>query len=213
MRLSWWGHSCVRIELPGGQVVLDPGAWSDLDGALEGVGAILVTHEHADHLAVDRVVSALAPASDLQVWGPESVVTMLADAGAPAERLHTVRGGDVLHVGGVQVDGVGEQHAVIHPDIPRIANVGYLVGGVYHPGDSLQAPPHDVEVLLAPVGAPWLKLSEAVDLVRAVGPGIVVPIHDAVLSDAGRGLADRIVGGLCAPAVYRRLSVGESLDV
>jgi len=213
MRLSWWGHSCVRIELPGGQVVLDPGAWSDLDGALEGVGAILVTHEHADHLAADRVVSALAEDADLQVWGPEPVVAVLVEAGAPPERLHAVRGGDVLHVGGVRVDVVGEQHAVIHPDIPRIANVGYLLGGVYHPGDSLEVPPREVDVLLAPVGAPWLKLSETIDLVRAIGPDIVVPIHDAVLSDAGRALADRIVGGLCGTAAYRRLAVGQTLDV
>ena len=33
-----------------------------------------------------------------------------------------------------------------------------------------------------PTGAPWLKLSEAVDFLRAVAPRTAVPIHEAVLS-------------------------------
>ncbi len=46
----------------------------------------------------------------------------------------------------------GELHAVIHPDIPRVTNVGFLVEGgkVFHPGDALTVPDHPVETLDAP---------------------------------------------------------------
>ncbi len=37
-------------------------------------------------------------------------------------------------------------------------------------------------MLLLPTGAPWLKLSEAVDYLRAVAPRTAVPIHEAVLA-------------------------------
>jgi hypothetical protein len=37
-------------------------------------------------------------------------------------------------------------------------------------------------VLLLPTGAPWLKVSEAVDYLRAVAPRTAVPIHEAVLA-------------------------------
>ena len=213
MRLTFWGHSCVRVEHPGGRVVVDPGGWSDVAGAMAGAAAVLVTHEHADHVAVEAVVGALGSGPDLRVWAPAPVVELLVAAGAPADRLRTVRGGDALDVDGLPVSVVGELHALIHPDVPRVANVGYVLAGVYHPGDSLEAPGTDVDVLLAPVGAPWLKLGETVDLVRRVRPGTVVPIHDAVLSDAGRVLADRIVGGLGGARTYRRLGQGEGIDL
>ena len=84
---------------------------------------------------------------------------------------------------------VGEQHAVIHPDYDRFDNSGYVLesGGasVYHPGDALTPPGRAVDVLLAPVSAPWLKVAEAVDFVRAVGAPTSLAIHDRVYSDIG----------------------------
>lgn len=213
MRLTFWGHACVRVEHDGVRVVVDPGGWSDVAGALAGATAVLVTHEHADHVAVEAVVRALGGGPHLRVWAPAPVVELLVAAGAPADRLRAVRGGDVLEVDGLPVSVLGDLHALIHPDVPRIANVGYLLAGVYHPGDSLEGPGTDVDVLLVPVGAPWLRLGDAIDLVRQVRPRTVVPIHDAVLSDAGRGLADRIVGGLGGAPEYRRLGVGEGIDL
>ena len=71
-----------------------------------------------------------------------------------------------------------------------------------------------VEVLLLPVSAPWMKLSEAAEYLQAVAPDIAVPIHDAILSDAGRALVDRVIqqvaGGV---AQYRRLAAGETLTI
>jgi L-ascorbate metabolism protein UlaG (beta-lactamase superfamily) len=64
-----------------------------------------------------------------------------------------------------------------------IANNSYLVDGTHlHPGDAYAAPAEPVDVLFLPTGAPWLKVSEAVDYLRAVAPRTAVPIHEAVLA-------------------------------
>jgi hypothetical protein len=43
-------------------------------------------------------------------------------------------------------------------------------------------------VLAVPAAAPWLKLSEPIDYLRAVRPKVAVPVHDLLLSDAGRSI-------------------------
>jgi hypothetical protein len=40
-----------------------------------------------------------------------------------------------------------------------------------------------------------------------------VPIHDAILSDAGKALVDRVVGSLAGSVEYRRLAAGESISL
>lgn len=214
--ISNHGHSCIRLEKDGHVLVLDPGAFSD-PAALDGAGAVLVTHEHVDHVVPDGLTAALAAAPGLHVWAPAVVVDQLVGAGAPADRVHAVSEGDTFTAAGFEVQVVGKQHAVIHPSIPVVANVAYLVdGALLHPGDSFTPPPPGVhvEVLLLPVSAPWMKLSEAADYLQAVAPTIAVPIHDAILSDAGRGLVDRVIpqvtGGV---AQYRRLQAGETLTI
>lgn len=211
-RLSVAGHSCVRLERDGAVLVIDPGAWSDT-AALSGAGAVLVTHVHPDHLAVDAVVAALATLPDLTVDGPADVVQALTDAGAPADRVRARRPGERWSVVGFEVEALGGEHAVVHPELPAPANLAYLVDGVVlHPGDSFTTA-DGVEVLLVPVAAPWLRVADAVDLVRAVRPSVAaVPIHDGALTDAGRGLVDGVVGRL-GGAAYRRLAIGDEIEV
>jgi probable F420-dependent oxidoreductase len=64
----------------------------------------------------------------------------------------------------------GGTHAVIHSSIPTIENVGVLVNEeLYYPGDSYAVPEGiEVDTLAAPLGAPWLKIGEAMDYVLAV---------------------------------------------
>lgn len=195
------GHACVRIERDGRALVVDPGVWSD-HAALDGAEAVLVTHEHPDHVDVGVVAEAVR--GGLPAWAPEPVLAALETAGAPRGRLHPVADGDELQVAGAVVRVLGERHAVIHPDLPVPANVAYLVEGVVlHPGDSWTTPPAGtaVDVLLLPVGAPWLRLADAVEHVRAVAPRRVVPIHDELLSERGRTGATALLGRLVAAEV------------
>lgn len=185
MRITKFGHACVRIQGDdGGVVVIDPGGFSEAE-ALEGADAVLITHEHADHVHPDHLRTCDAP-----IWTIAAVERMLrAEAPDVAARVTVVRPGDRLEVAGASVEVVGEKHAVIHPDYDRFDNSGYVLesGGstVYHPGDALTPPGRTVDVLLAPVSAPWLKVSEAVDFVREVGAPTSLGIHDRVYSDVG----------------------------
>lgn len=111
--------------------------------------------------------------------------TLIADP-ATAEQLGwtAAHPGEQLQVGAVSIRVRGGEHAVIHPDIPVIDNVAYLLndGALLHPGGSLYVPEEPVDVLALPAGAPWLKISEAIDYLRAVAPRVAVPIHQAVLA-------------------------------
>jgi L-ascorbate metabolism protein UlaG (beta-lactamase superfamily) len=215
MQLTAWGHAGVRLERGDRRLVIDPGSFTD-PAILDGADAVLVTHEHPDHVVPEQLVGALGATGSLEVWCPGSVTDLLVDAGAPPSRVHAVDAGEDFVAAGFDVRALGGEHALIHPDLPPVANLAYLVEQVVlHPGDSFTPPPAGtvVEVLLLPVGAPWLKLAESVEYVRTVAPQVAVPIHDGTLTDAGKALADRVVGGLVGSVGYRRLVVGDALTV
>jgi L-ascorbate metabolism protein UlaG (beta-lactamase superfamily) len=207
VRLTKYGHACVRLDSDGGSVVLDPGTYSpDVD--LTGIADVLVTHEHADHIDVDRLVPAVR--SSLRLHTNEAVAASLAsDHGI---EVHAVRPGETFEVAGLAVQVVGGDHAEIYDGLPGCANIGFVIAGVYHPGDALHVPDVEVETLLVPVSAPWLKLAEAIDFVRAVSPERAFPVHDAMLSEIGAAGVDRwleLKGG----TDYRRLAPGESTEL
>jgi L-ascorbate metabolism protein UlaG (beta-lactamase superfamily) len=206
--VTHWGHACIRFERDDRRLVLDPGGFSDT-AVLADADAVLVTHEHPDHVDPATLVPALAARPALHVWAPPGVVAQLVEAGAPADRVHTATTGDAFSAAGFAVRVTGEQHAVIHPDLPAAENVAYLVdGAALHPGDSFTPPPAGVHVdlLLVPVAGPWLKLSEAIDYVRSVRPRVAVPIHDATLTGPARALPDRLLGTLGGAKEYRRIT-------
>ncbi|MER6787339.1 MBL fold metallo-hydrolase [Streptomyces sp. NPDC000658] len=208
MKLTKKSHACVRLEKDGRTLVLDPGAFSEQDAAL-GAEAILVTHEHLDHFDEKRLRTALETDPAVVVWAPASVAEKIS-AAFPG-RVHTVGHGDTFTAAGFDVQVHGELHAVIHPDIPRVTNVGYLVDGgrVFHPGDALTVPDRPVETLMLPVMAPWSKISEVIDYVREVKPQRAYDIHDALLTDLARPIYDNQIGAL-GGAEHLRLAPGES---
>ncbi|MGW0420584.1 MBL fold metallo-hydrolase [Streptomyces sp. NPDC003015] len=208
MKLTKMSHACVRLEKDGQTLVLDPGAFSEEDAAL-GADAILVTHEHLDHFSEERLRVALDTNPAAEIWTLKSVAEKIGTA-FPG-RVHTVGHGDTFTAAGFDVQVHGELHAVIHPDIPRITNVGYLIdgGAVFHPGDALTVPDHAVETLMLPVMAPWSKISEVIDYVREVRPQRAYDIHDALLTDLARPVYDNQIGAL-GGAEHLRLKPGES---
>jgi L-ascorbate metabolism protein UlaG (beta-lactamase superfamily) len=213
MEITKYTHSCVGIGDRDRALVVDPGEFSEVEEALSGVHAVLVTHEHPDHIDVDALTRAAATDPELRVWAPSSVAAKLAEMG---DRVTAVEAGDAVTAGGFDVRVVGGQHALIHPSVPVVANVGYVVDGVvYHPGDSFTVPTTPVETLLVPMHAPWSKIAEVLDFVIAVRPRRAYPIHDALLSDIGLGLVgghlDRIAGMYGVD--YRRLVPVESVTV
>jgi L-ascorbate metabolism protein UlaG (beta-lactamase superfamily) len=213
MRMTKLGHSCVRLEREGRAIVLDPGIWSGAD-PLAGASAVLITHEHLDHLDATVVRRALERDADLELWTNAAVAGQFGDL---ADRVHGVGDGDAFSAAGFDVRVYGRDHAPIHPDIPVVPNIGFAVDGkVFHPGDSFTIPGEPVEVLLLPISAPWLKASETFDYARAVSPRLSYAIHDELLSANGLLLIGQLAGALLGgtgEGSYARLEPGSSVDI
>ncbi|MGW5098505.1 MBL fold metallo-hydrolase [Streptomyces nodosus] len=197
MRITKYTHACVRLEHEGRVLVIDPGTWSE-PAALTGADAVLVTHEHADHVDVLRLAGLGVP-----VYAP-------AEADIPRLEVTGVASDAEFTAAGFRVRAVGERHAFIYGGQPNCANLGYIVDeAVYHPGDALHVPEQSIETLLVPVQGSWMKMAEAIDFVKAVKPQRTFAIHDAQIND--RGLSS--VNGWLAEETdsgYRYLMPGES---
>ena len=212
MRFFKHGHACVRLETGDRTIVIDPGAFTRA-GAAEGASAVLITHEHPDHWTPDQL-----RATDARIYTIAAVEAQIREQ-APdvAERVTVVAPGQSLDIG-VTVEVVGVKHAVIHPELPHVDNSGYLLHvesrTIFHPGDALTSLPVAPDLLLLPVSAPWLKVSEAIDYARDVGAPRSLAIHDAVYSETGLGIVDghlkRFLGA--RDQEYLRLAPGEELS-
>ena len=211
MRLTKFGHACVRLEKDGRTLVLDPGVFTEPE-ALTGADAVLITHEHVDHFQEDRLRAAAEADPALRIWTNGAVADQLTGLGEG--RVTRVGHGDAFTAAGFEIEVHGEWHAQIHPDIPLVGNIGFAVDGeLFHPGDALTVPEREVGTLLLPVHAPWSKIGEVVDYARAVGAARALALHDSLLNDNGLGLVGNLVGALVKDVDYRRLAPGESVEV
>jgi L-ascorbate metabolism protein UlaG (beta-lactamase superfamily) len=188
MQLTHFGHSCLLAEFDHTSVLFDPGTFAHGFEGITGLSAILITHQHPDHADVTRLPSLIEANPDAALYADPQTAAQL---GAPWQAVHV---GDELSIGELTVRGVGGRHAVIHPEIPVVDNISYLVGDgdhparLMHPGDALFVPDEPVDVLANPAAAPWMRISEAIDYLRAVAPAHAVPIHQGVVATEARGL-------------------------
>jgi L-ascorbate metabolism protein UlaG (beta-lactamase superfamily) len=204
-----YSHACVRLEDGDRVLVIDPGLFSEAE-SLTGASDVLITHEHYDHVDSEKLADALENNPDLRVYAPAPLAEQLSGLGGA---LVTVAVGDRFTAAGFAVRAVGGEHAEIYEGLPGVVNVGYIIEDtIYHPGDSLFRPDTAVPTLLLPASAPWLKLAEALDFVRAVGPQRAHPIHDALLSDIGLTAFDNWLN-LKGATAYTRIPIGEAVEL
>jgi L-ascorbate metabolism protein UlaG (beta-lactamase superfamily) len=177
MRLTKYEHACVLVEHDDARILIDPGTYSHGFEGLTGLTGVLITHQHADHVDVDRLRPLLERNPGAAVRADEATAEILAEHDIGAGGVHA---GDRFDVG-TEISVHGVHHARLHEDIPVVPNVGYLVGGrFFHPGDSFTVPDVPVDVLGLPTAAPWLKLAESIVYLRTVAPRVAVPIHEAI---------------------------------
>ena len=211
MRLTKLEHAALVIEDSGDRLYIDPGKFTTPITESSGAVAIVITHEHDDHWTPEQLRRIVEANPGVRIFGPAGVV-----AAASEFPVETVAAGDEVEAGTFRLRFFGGRHAQIHPSIPIIDNVGVLVNdALYYAGDSFAVPDGvAVGVLAAPAGAPWMKISEAMDYVQAVAPRRAFPTHEMVLSQAGKALSNARLGWATEQGGgdYLPLEPGDTID-
>lgn len=211
MRITKYEHACFVVEQDGQRLVVDPGAYTNSTFDISDCVAVVITHQHPDHWTPEQVRRIVTANPDARLFAPAG-----AAAAASEFPITVVAEGDVHEVGPFRLAFFGAKHAVIHASIPVIDNVGVLVNDtVFYPGDSYTIPPVDVDVLAVPSSAPWLKIGEVMDYVKAVAPKRGFATHEAVNSAIGQGMAHDRIGEIVRSGggEYFPLVAGDSLEL
>jgi len=171
MQLTHFGHSCLLASFADGKggdtsVLFDPGNFSHGFEGITGLSAILITHQHPDHADTARLPALLDANPQAALYADPMTAAQLGGSWT------AVNVGDAFSVGHLAVRGGDGDHPA----------------RLMHPGDALFNPGEPVDVLAAPAAAPWMKISEAIDYLRAVAPTRAVPIHQAVVAEEARGI-------------------------
>ncbi len=212
MRVTKQEHAALIVEASGKTLVVDPGVFTTALVGLNDVVAIVITHEHGDHWTAEQLTRIIERSPGALIFGPAGVAAAATDFD-----VIVVGDGDTKEVDPFTLRFFGEKHAVIHSSLPVVDNVGVLINDtLYYPGDSFEVPEGvEVDTLAAPVGAPWLKVGEAIDFVLAVKPRRAFGTHEMTLSAAGKGMGHERLkwateqGG----GEYFALEPGDSLDL
>ncbi len=207
MDITHFGHSALLVTYAGEggadacRVLFDPGNLSDpLVAGLEGLDVIAVSHQHPDHAHPPFLETLFENNPEAAIVLESQTATVLSEAPETSrfgERFTPLAPGERATVGPfpVTVRAAGGAHATIHPAIPPVGNVAFILEApgertFAHTGDSLVPHPEllGVEVLSFPVVAPWSKMQETIDFLRIVKPEVAIPVHDGVASAAGRAI-------------------------
>jgi L-ascorbate metabolism protein UlaG (beta-lactamase superfamily) len=183
MKITKRAHSCLLVEEKGVRILADPGGtYFTLPDDLSDIDIILITHVHSDHYDQEALNKVLRKSPAAKIFTNNGVGASLSKANT---RYSLLEGGGSVREKNVRIEAFGDEHALLLPGVPVVANTGYLIADrLFLPGDAFTAPSKPVEILALAVAAPWLKLSEAVGYAEAVKPKICFPVHEAILKDA-----------------------------
>lgn len=188
MRITKFGHSCLFVEEGEARILIDPGNPEYIEGveairALEGLAAILITHEHGDH-ADAGLLKELLIKNSVPVYSNGSVKRALGQKDIEIRLVDN----QIFRIGSVQVEAVPASHGPIFRGAPE--NTAYILDGKFLvPGDSLDERLlkwKGISGVALPIAAPWMKEVEATAFVEKLLPKHVLPVHDGVLLPAFR---------------------------
>ncbi len=213
MNITKIGHCCLLIEVDGTRLLTDPGCFSDGQNTLENIDAVLITHEHADHLHIPSLQEIAKHNPNATVYTNTSTAALLDEKNI-AHSIMT-EGGE-LDIKGVKVQTWNCDHAEIYEDITPVLNTALLINDtLLYPGDAFYIPNVGVHTLALPIVAPWCKTSEVIDYAKTINPTQCFSVHDGLLH-AAHGAPFRMLAAKFVEAAgikYLDIKEGETFTI
>ena len=157
IQIQWLGHSCFRVECQGYVIVLDPFSPGSVPGCkdIQNVEAdqVLCSHEHGDHNYRAGVI--------LREDGPENPFTVTALPWYHDGQQGDQRGPNTIYV--LEAQGLRVAH---------FGDVGCM------PSQEVLDQLQNLDAIMLPVGGHFtVGPQEAMDIVKAIQPRVVIPMH------------------------------------
>jgi L-ascorbate metabolism protein UlaG (beta-lactamase superfamily) len=179
------GHASVRVE---NKVIIyvDPYV---LDKNPKKADIILITHEHFDHCAPDKV-SEIQKEDTVIVTTPASSQKLSGD-------IRVVKPGDTLNIKGVYIEVVPAYNidkfrtpgVPFHPQEDEKLGFIFTINEkrIYHAGDTDKIPEMEgmrVDIAMLPIGGTYtMDEKEAAEAAKIIKPKVVIPIHYNYISN------------------------------
>jgi L-ascorbate metabolism protein UlaG (beta-lactamase superfamily) len=218
LRLTWMGHASALVEIDGRRFLTDP-VWSERVspsaivgprrffeppialGDLPALDAVLISHDHYDHLDMETVRALGRRGTPFAV--PLGVGAHLEKWGVPAAQIHELDWDESVSFGGVSVVATAARHFSGRGVTGRDATLwcSWVMAGpghrVFYSGDSgyfdgfralgAEHGPFDATLMsLGSYGPTWPHVHmNPEELVRAhgeLGGGLLVPVHWATFN-------------------------------
>ena len=166
MTITWYGHACFKLDSACGSIVFDPYAPGKVPGwELPALRAdkVLCSHGHRDHDYAEGVT----PTGRAYSGAVTKIASFHDDKGGALRGENTIT---LVETEGVRVVHMGDIGCQLSAE--QIAALGR------------------VDVMMIPVGGHYtVDAAEAWEIVQAVKPGVVIPMHYR-----GRGFGFPVIG-------------------
>ena len=230
LRVTWLGHATSLIELEGARFLVDP-VWGERSSPLPWMGpkrffdpplpleelppvdAVLISHNHYDHL--DRHTVHRLSRAGLSFIVPLRVGEHLVRWGVPRARIRELGWWESVEIGGVTITATPARHfsgrSPLMTDRDRTLWAGFALGGperrLYYAGDTAMFDGFEsigralgpFDATLIEIGAYnrlWADLhlgpEQAVEAFRQVGGGLLIPVHWATFELAMHGWTEPV---------------------
>ncbi len=181
MKISKYLHSCLLFEKEGFKLLVDPGMFTFAEGLVKpemfnDASAIIITHNHADHLDTENLKKILA-AGKAEVYANNEVKQELEKAGIEAVLLRE----GTLKIGPFKIEAISVVHEpLLDAPIPEMTAL-VIDDRILHPVDSFEEKLlqyKDIELLLLPIMAPFTNEIKVADFADRLQPKQILPVHD-----------------------------------